>query len=104
MIRKAFKMKVYPDQLEEYKRRHNPIWTELKDTLKNHGVSNYSIFYDKETNSLFGYAEVSSNKQWEEIANTPICRQWWDHMSELMETNADNSPVSIDLQEVFYMS
>ncbi|WP_200979960.1 L-rhamnose mutarotase [Echinicola sp. 20G] len=103
MFRKAFKMKLYSGQLEEYIRRHNPIWEELKQVLKSHGVNNYSIFHDKETNYLFGYAEISSEEQWESIAKTAICRKWWDHMSELMETNADNSPISINLEEVFHL-
>jgi L-rhamnose mutarotase len=104
MIRKAFKMKVYPDKIEEYTKRHNPIWPELQEVLKEHGVHNYSIFLDSETNSLFGYAEIESEEQWNAIADTEICKKWWAHMVDLMETNDDDSPVSIDLEGVFYMS
>ena len=104
MIRKAFKMKVYPDKIEEYTKRHNPIWPELQEVLKEHGVHNYSIFLDSETNSLFGYAEIESEEQWNAIADTEICKKWGAHMVDLMETNDDDSPVSIDLEGVFYMS
>lgn len=52
MIRKAFKMRVYRDQVEEYTKRHDMIWPELEEVLKNHGVHNYSIFFDSETHSL----------------------------------------------------
>ena len=103
MIRKAFKMKVYPDQIEEYTKRHNPIWTELEEVLKNHGVHNYSIFFDSETHVLFGYAELESEEKWKRIADTEICKKWWTHMAPLMETNEDNSPMSKDLKEVFHM-
>jgi|TARA_B110000879_G_C11008392_1_gene445977 L-rhamnose mutarotase len=103
MIRKGFKMFVYPDKIEAYTKRHNPIWTELQETLKQHGVSNYSIFLDKETNTLFGYTEVATEAQWEAIANTEVCKKWWNYMADLMETNKDNSPVSHDLESVFYL-
>lgn len=103
MIRKAFIMSVNPDQHEEYKRRHQPIWKELEDTLIEHGVLNYSIFLDAETNTLFGYAEVEDVTRWEAIADTAICKKWWAHMREIMPSNADNSPVSKELVEVFHM-
>ena len=103
MIRKAFKMKVYPARVEEYIKRHNPIWSELEEMLRDHGVHNYSIFLDSETYSLFGYAEIESEEQWSDIANTPICKKWWTHMKDLMETNPDDSPVSFGLESVFHM-
>ena len=46
MIRKAFVMRVNPDQHEEYERRHNPIWPELEETIRAHGVTSYSIYLD----------------------------------------------------------
>lgn len=104
MIRKAFKMKIYSNKIEEYTQRHNPIWPELKEVLKKHGVHNYSIFFDNETYSLFGYAEIESEEKWRAIANTEVCKKWWKHMESLMETNSDDSPVSIDLETVFYLS
>ncbi len=103
MIRKAFKMKVYPNKIEEYTKRHNPIWPELQELLKSHGVHNYSIFFDKETHFLFGYAEIESEEKWKKIADTEICKKWWTHMADLMETNSDKSPVSVDLMDVFYL-
>ena len=96
-------MSVNPDAHDEYERRHRPIWEELKAVLKNHGVSNYSIFLDDETSQLFGYAEIESEEQWAEIANTDECKRWWAYMKDVMPTNPDNSPVSKDLREVFHL-
>lgn len=103
MIRKIFKMEVYPDKTEEYIQRHNPIWNELKTALKNHGVHNYSIFLDKESNFLYAYVEIESEEKWNSIAQTPICRQWWKSMTSIMKTNADDSPVSKELMEIFHL-
>ena len=102
-MRIAFKMKLFEGNVDEYKKRHNPIWNELKEVLINHGVISYSIFLNKDTNDLFGYAEIEDLKKWEEIANTDICLKWWDYLAPLMEVNADNSPVSIELEEVFHI-
>lgn len=103
MIRKAFTMLVAADADEEYERRHNPIWEDLQTVLKSHGVSNYSISLDRETNQLFGYAEIESEELWAKIAETGECKRWWDFMRDVMPTNADNSPISKDLTEVFHL-
>lgn len=103
MIRKAFLMSVYADSHEEYERRHRPIWVELTEVLKNHGVSNYSIFLEKETNQLFGYVEISSEELWTTIADTDECKRWWAFMKDIMPSNPDNSPISVELREVFHL-
>jgi len=104
MIRKTFLMHVNPDQHAEYERRHNPIWQELADVLKAHGVHNYSIHLDAETNLLFAYAEIEDETRWNSIAQEPICQKWWRHMGDVMPGNPDNSPVSRDLREVFHLA
>ncbi len=103
MIRKAFLMSVNADAHEEYERRHRPIWEDLEAVLKHHGVSNYSIFLDAGTNQLFAYAEIESKDLWTQIANTDECKSWWAFMKDIMPSNADNSPVSSELREVFHL-
>jgi L-rhamnose mutarotase len=103
LIRKGFVMSVFPEHAAEYRRRHNPIWEELEAKLKDHGVASYSIFMHPQTHVLFGYIEIESEQQWSAVADTEICRKWWAHMRELMPSNPDNSPVSIDLEEVFHI-
>lgn len=103
MIRKAFVMAVDPEQHAEYERRHNPIWPEMEQVLKEHGVHNYSIFLHPETHQLFAYVEVESEERWDAIASTEVCQRWWAHMADIMPTHPDNSPVSTELQHVFYL-
>ena len=103
MIRKAFKMKLYPGMAEEYEKRHNALWPEMRDMIHAYGGKNYSIYLDEETNILYGYLEVESEARWQESAHTEICRKWWDFMADIMETNPDKSPVSIDLKPVFHL-
>ena len=103
MIRKAFTMSVKSESHAEYERRHRPIWKELEDVLHLHGVSNYSIFLDPSSSQLFAYAEIESEERWQRIAETDVCRRWWTHMKDVMPCNPDNSPVSVDLVEVFHL-
>ncbi|MBX3751736.1 MAG: L-rhamnose mutarotase [Opitutaceae bacterium] len=103
MIRKAFLMSVHPGQEAEYQRRHSPIWRELADVLKAHGVHNYSIFLEPKTRQLFGYVEIEDEARWAAIAKTPECQRWWKHMGDIMPANPDNSPVSSELREVFHL-
>lgn len=100
---KGFKMKLFPGMEQEYERRHNLLWDEMKDMIHEYGGSNYTIFLDKETDVLFGYLEVEDEERWDQSADTQICRKWWDYMADIMEVNPDNSPVTIPLPEVFHM-
>lgn len=103
MIRKSFVMTVKPGCEAEYEKRHNPIWPELENVLKEHGVTKYSIFLHQETRQLFAYAEIESEARWQAIAQTSVCRRWWAYMKELMFTNPDDSPAAVDLKEVFHI-
>ena len=104
MIRKVFLMTVNPDQHAEYERRHRPIWQEMEDTLKAHGVLSYSIFLDAKTNQIFGYAELENEERWNAVAKTAVCQRWWKYMRDIMPSNPDNSPVSRELREVFHIA
>ena len=103
MVRKSFKMKLFKGQEKEYEKRHNNLWPEMREMLHEYGGTNYSIFLDKETDVLYGYIEIEDEEKWAKSADTAICRKWWDYMADIMETNPDNSPVSVDLDEVFHM-
>ncbi len=103
MDRVAFKMKLFPGLKEEYKKRHDEIWPELVALLKETGISEYSIFLDEETNSLFGFLKAEDAKQLDNLPGHAVMQKWWAYMGDIMESNPDNSPVSVPLNEVFYM-
>jgi len=103
MIRKAFKMKLKPGYEEEYKKRHDEIWPELKDALTNVGIYDYAIFLDEETNTLFAVHKLKEKHTSELLPELSIMKKWWDYMSDIMEVKPDNSPVAMPLEEVFYL-
>ncbi len=102
-MRKAFKMKIYDGMAEEYKKRHDMIWEDMIDLIHNYGGKDYSIFLDEDTNTLFGVIDIEDEEFWARTATTEINKKWWDYMADIMETNPDNSPISTDLTEVFYL-
>ena len=97
----AFKMHLNHGQKEAYKKRHDNIWPELKQLLKEAGISEYFIYLDEETNTLFAFQKVSDDAGSGDLVNNPIMKKWWDFMADIMEVNPDNSPVAVPLDEVF---
>jgi L-rhamnose mutarotase len=103
MQRVAFKMKLLKGNEEEYKKRHDALWPELKSLLIKTGIKDYSIFLDEETNILFAYLIIDDVTKLNDLPNAPIMKKWWNYMKDIMETNEDHSPVSVSLKEVFYL-
>jgi L-rhamnose mutarotase len=103
MIRIGQVMYLHKDAYEEYEKRHADLWPEMKKALKEHGANNYSIYLNEKTGQTFAYLEVPDVEAYNKIADTDICKKWWDYMEPLMETNEDKSPVATDLKEVFHL-
>lgn len=104
MLRYAFKMHLIPGIEAEYRRRHDAIWPELVALLRDHGVTNYSIFLDSATGTLFGYLELASSHRIDDLPKHPVMQKWWAFMGDIMQTNPDGSPVATPLAAMFYMA
>ncbi len=103
MQRVAFKMKLFKGKEAEYKKRHDEIWPELVQLLKEAGIEDYSIFLDEPTGYLFGVLKITNAANLDTLPHQPVMKKWWAYMKDIMESNPDNSPVSVPLPEVFYM-
>ena len=99
----AFVMQLNPGQKEEYKKRHDEIWPELKILLLEAGIRDYSIFLDEETNTLFGVLRRTEDHTMEQLPKENIMQRWWEFMAPIMATSEDNEPVSRSLIPVFHM-
>jgi L-rhamnose mutarotase len=99
----GFKMKLFPGKMQEYKARHDNLWPELAALLKESGISDYYIYLDEETNTLFGTYQIDESTALSKLPNNPVMQQWWKYMADIMESNADNSPVNVPLIEMFYL-
>ena len=96
-------MRLKPGTVAEYKKRHDEVWPELAAALKAAGVSDYSIFLDEETLTLFAVQKLSEKNSAAELPDSPVVRKWWNFMAPLMETHPDNSPIVKRLREVFHL-
>jgi L-rhamnose mutarotase len=103
MERVAFRMKLKPGSVGEYKTRHDLIWPELSDAFGRAGIHDYSIFLDEETLALFAVQKRDDPSLPLELSRSELMKKWWHHMEDLMETNGDGSPVRRDLEEVFHL-
>ncbi len=103
MQRHAFKVHLNPGMEADYTRRHDAIWPDLVQLLKDTGISNYSIHLDRETMTLFGYLERREGHGMDDLPKHPVMLRWWAYMGDIMATNPDGSPVAIPLTETFYL-
>ncbi len=103
MRRNAFTMQLLPGHAEEYKRRHDEIWPELKALLSNSGIQDYSIFLDRTTHTLFAVQRLADDFDPQFLPGHPLVKKWWAYMADIMETHPDNAPVEGALTEVFHM-
>lgn len=103
MREEAFRMKLKAGMADEYKRRHDGIWSELKAAISSSGVYDYSIFLDEQTLCLFAVQKVRDDGDPDAQKGMAIVRKWWDMMADIMDVNEDNSPVCIPLRQMFHM-
>jgi L-rhamnose mutarotase len=99
----AFRMNLNPGQAAEYEKRHDEIFPELSQALRDAGVSDYSIWLDPETNHLFGILTRTDDHTMDRLPETEIMKRWWAHMADVMETDANNVPTQVGLKRVFLL-
>ncbi len=105
MNRKAFLVQSRPGLSGEYRKRHNPVWPELKQELKEHGIGNYSIFLHENSEYLFGYFEVEDEALFEKLGESQLMQRWWRYMTEVLLCESDQSLKAREemLVEVFHL-
>jgi len=99
----AFRMRLKPGQVDEYRRRHDEIWPELADAIRAAGISDYRIFLDPETLALFAILTVGPQDRRGDLPDLPVMRRWWDSMAPLMEVEPGNRPVEVPLTQMFHL-
>ena len=68
----AWVLEVRPGYEEEYKTRHDEIWPDMLETLREAGIRNYNIFRHGLT--LFGYFETDDLAKAQAHAEVPCHR------------------------------
>lgn len=96
-------MKLHPGKTAEYRRRHDAIWPDLSELLHRTGIREYSIFLDEATLTLFATLQIDDPAALDSLPAQPVMQRWWAYMQDIMDTNPDHSPVTRQLNEVFYL-
>src|SRR6476660_9949521 len=100
----AFRMQLKPGVAAEYKARHDAIWPQLAQLLTESGISDYSIFLDEATLSLFAVLKLADDNARDDLPAHPIMKKWWDYMAPLMEVEPGNKPREWPLEPVFHLA
>ncbi len=88
MERYAWKATVKEGMLDEYIRRHDHIWPEMKEMLREAGIRNYTIW--NVGNELFGYYECDSVKTASQVQKQSAVNARWDaYMQDVMVMEKD---------------
>ena len=80
----AFKMKLYPGMKDEYKKRHDEIWSELSELLVKAGVRDYSIFLDQDTNFLFAVMWREEDHKMDQLRSNRVLDQSLDRVVKVL--------------------
>lgn len=100
---RAFRMKLKPGTVDEYRRRHDEIWPELAMALRDAGIYDYSIFLDEETLHLFAVLKLWPDHQVGTLPELPVMKRWWDYMADLMEVEPSKRPREWPLTQMFHL-
>lgn len=101
--RVAFKMQIRKGTVAEYKRRHDEIWPELNELLKKSGISDYTIFVDEETDTLFAVQKLADDHRTDELPNDPLVKKWCEYMADMVTMDADGNPICTPLPEMYHL-
>ena len=102
MERYAWRAKVRPECISEYRKRHDNLWPEMKSALKRAGIVNYSIWLDG--HDLFGYYECEKGAAFaaKSQSESPVVKRWEEHMKDIMIMELDeNTGAQPLMAEVF---
>ena len=89
MEKYAWKAKIVDGALEEYVRRHDTIWDEMKSVLDEAGIVNYTIW--NVGNELFGYYECKKGVEYaaKVQSESPVVERWNEYMKDILIMEMD---------------
>jgi L-rhamnose mutarotase len=106
MERVCFRLRVRPDRLDEYRRRHRAVWQEMRDALTSAGWRNYSLFLDVD-GTLVGYLETDDFRAaLAAMDATEVNARWQAEMAGFFELPPGQQPDTglRLLEEVFHLA
>lgn len=89
MERNCFVMTIRPGTEGEYQRRHEEIWPEMVDALREGGIKNYTLF--RRGLEVVGYAECDPDARtaWAKVAVSEANGRWQKWFSDVIVGHSD---------------
>jgi L-rhamnose mutarotase len=103
--RYCFLLRVRPERMDEYRRRHRQVWPEMLQALADTGWRNYSLFLG-EDGLLVGYVEADDLRaSLDAMARTDVNARWQAEMAPFFAGLEGGGPDEglVLLDEVFHL-
>jgi L-rhamnose mutarotase len=101
VIRRAFRMRLKPGGLAEYKRNHDEIWPDLVAEIEKAGIAQITIFENDP--DLVLYSQITHESAWDELWATEVHQRWGALMEQFIEIGEGGAPVFEELGEVWHL-
>jgi L-rhamnose mutarotase len=103
MERACFTFQLKPGTEAEYKRRHDEIWPELVDAIKDAGISNYSLF--RRGLRVIAYCECEPDvaTAFAKVGATDVNRRWAEWFEDTIEALVDEQGNLFSAEEVWHL-
>jgi L-rhamnose mutarotase len=103
MERVCFTFEIRPGTEDEYKKRHDEIWPELVDAIKDAGFVNYSLF--RRGTTIVAYAECDPDvaTAFAKIGSTDVNTRWAKWFEDVIVSLTDENGELIRLEEVWHL-
>jgi L-rhamnose mutarotase len=101
--RVCFLARVRPDRIEEYRERHEEVWPQMLEALRETGWGNYSIFLAPD-GLLVGYLETDDYAAaLTGMAQREVNARWQADMAEFFLADGPPDQSFIRLGEIFHL-
>jgi L-rhamnose mutarotase len=101
--RLCFTFEIRPGMEDEYKRRHDEIWPELVEAIKDAGFANYSLF--RRGTQIVAYAECHPDvaTAFAKLGPTEVNARWAKWFEDVIVSLTDENGDLYRLEEVWHL-
>jgi len=103
MERICFTFEIYPGQEAEYKKRHDEIWPELVEAIKDAGFRNYSLFRRDQTIVAYAECEPDVATAFAKIGSHEANARWAKWFEDVIVSLTDENGELFRLDEVWHL-
>lgn len=96
----AFCLRLRAGCEDEYRRRHDALWPEIRQGLLAAGVLHYEIFLEPDSLLLFAFMVRSADHTMDQLRAQPVWQRWQEHMADIL-VQQDGLALRMALQPMF---